>query len=924
MSSNPDVADDSLGEMPDETSSQAETSLDSPSDRPSRPLRIFFLFPAGLLLAVLVILAIALLGREVLRPFVVLDAANPVYTHPDGLTVSLASPDSRARVSIETIPRETFLTRQAGNAWSEALDVLPEYATPLSPLYTLEVRSGGPVVAEMAIPNGAEPLARLDLYIWDRAEKKWVFMPSHLDEAHDGIVFQPDRASITVMAVHVVSLPPVVGVVVTQGSPDAGLTYELAIPEGVSVTASGELIGAPAQASAPVVMPLVKNQPGGITSYEDAGQQVILIEQLMSLLQPYDGLVLDFAPGPGYSQLVAALAERIHAHGKRLDIVARGDSADAYELRELSLYADRVWIAPGDDPNIYLPTGDVRDLLSDIIRQVDRTRVGLLVSELNVDIAGGMVSPITTQNALALFGDVAVSGQFDPSIPLDSGTSLPLRLTGQIESMGFDVPLGMNYFTYRDQAGVLHYIYFGSAQNLARKLAWANHYGLGAVAVHGLAHPDAPAHLVDGVTAFTSQQPVGNPPALQIVWRVQSASGASVAETAGDLTLIQYLWQVLVEPGQYMISAAIREGEVQSERGQVSVQVAQGIPSGTPTPTATPSLAPTADPNATPAPRPTTAPVSGSIVAGQFELGGQTQTFAHPDQMRRAGMSWVKFQHKWSPGDDPSGAVGGRINDAHAQGFKVLLSIPGPSNPSSIDFQAYVSFVSRVAALGPDAIEIWNEMNFSYEWPPGQIDGAVYVNNMLAPAYQAIKAVNPSVMVISGAPTPTGAFNGCGTIGTISGCDDWFYIQQMRDAGANNYLDCVGVHYNEGIIPPSQRTGDPRAFGDFYSRYFFGMLDLYYGTFGKPLCFTELGYLTPEGYGALPANFAWAQSTTVAQQAQWLAEAAVLASQSNKVRLLIIFNVDFTTYGADPQAGYAMIRPGGGCPACDALAAVAP
>jgi hypothetical protein len=31
--------------------------------------------------------------------------------------------------------------------------------------------------------------------------------------------------------------------------------------------------------------------------------------------------------------------------------------------------------------------------------------------------------------------------------------------------------------------------------------------------------------------------------------------------------------------------------------------------------------------------------------------------------------------------------------------------------------------------------------------------------------------------------------------------------------------------------------------------------------------------------------------------------------------------VDFTVYGDDPQAGYAMIRPNGQCPACDALAA---
>jgi hypothetical protein len=37
---------------------------------------------------------------------------------------------------------------------------------------------------------------------------------------------------------------------------------------------------------------------------------------------------------------------------------------------------------------------------------------------------------------------------------------------------------------------------------------------------------------------------------------------------------------------------------------------------------------------------------------------------------------------------------------------------------------------------------------------------------------------------------------------------------------------------------------------------------------------------------------------------------------------MIIFNVDFSFYGADPQAGYAMIRPGNVCPACEQLAQV--
>jgi hypothetical protein len=106
------------------------------------------------------------------------------------------------------------------------------------------------------------------------------------------------------------------------------------------------------------------------------------------------------------------------------------------------------------------------------------------------------------------------------------------------------------------------------------------------------------------------------------------------------------------------------------------------------------------------------------------------------------------------------------------------------------------------------------------------------------------------------------------------------------------------------------------------------MVNLYSGAFGgsRPLCFTELGYLSSEGYGGLPPNFSWASGTSVSEQAQWLAEAVTLSKQSGRVRMLIVYNVDFTSYDpdGDPQAGYAIIRPGGSCPACSSLGAVAP
>jgi LysM repeat protein len=321
----------------------------------------------------------------------------------------------------------------------------------------------------------------------------------------------------------------------------------------------------------------------------------------------------------------------------------------------------------------------------------------------------------------------------------------------------------------------------------------------------------------------------------------------------------------------------------------------------------------------TPPPEPPPAPVpSGGN--GDFELGGQALGLGKKAQMSQAGMSWVKYQHKWLSGDAPS-VLAGEIQEAHNNGFKVLLSITGGTvhpAPGSIDFGRYVEFVGGVARLGPDAIEIWNEMNIDVEWPTGEINPRTYVNNMLAPAYNAIKAANPNVMVISGALAPTGFDNG-----SNAWADDR-YLAGMRAAGAVNYMDCIGVHHNAGATSPNVTTGHPSSYH--YSWYFWPTLNLYYNTFGgaRKVCFTELGYVSPEGFGGISPGFSWASGTSVAEHAQWLAEAASLSATSGKVRLMIVFNVDFTHYdlNGDPQAGYAIIRPDGSCPACATLGAV--
>jgi len=330
-----------------------------------------------------------------------------------------------------------------------------------------------------------------------------------------------------------------------------------------------------------------------------------------------------------------------------------------------------------------------------------------------------------------------------------------------------------------------------------------------------------------------------------------------------------------------------------------------------PVPGAAPTPAPTQ--GGTPAPT-TVPPPSGS---GGFELGGQVNTFSAPDKMKQAGMVWVKHQIRWSPG---AVASVGDINDAHAKGFKVLFSVVG--HPEDIsggrNFDNFANYVGELARLGADAIEVWNEMNLDREWPAGQINPTTYVD-LLRRSYNAIKAKNANTLVISGAPSPTGAE---GAFGLDRVWNDDRYIKGMAAAGAASYADCIGVHYNEGIISPKQTTGDPRD--NYFTRYYQGMVSTYYNAFGgqRRLCFTELGYLSPEGYGPLPSLFGWAGDTSIAEHAQWLGEAASLAKSSGLVRLLIVFNVDFTVYGDDPQAGYAIIRADGACPACATLGSV--
>jgi len=422
------------------------------------------------------------------------------------------------------------------------------------------------------------------------------------------------------------------------------------------------------------------------------------------------------------------------------------------------------------------------------------------------------------------------------------------------------------------------------------------------------------------VTVDTLNVRTGPADGYAIIGQLIGGEGAQILGElrGGDWLLILSPW------GPGWVRA--RFGEVFVPTGAaVPVVSAPAAPTPLPQPSATP--APTTDSQAIPfavSPTPNRTPgvlQLGGAATG-FELGGQIRAQGAHSIMQGIGMTWVKEQVRWERGETAQKAAQGAINAAHANGMKILISTLGHAyEMNGVDLNTYmdeyVQYLVGVAALNPDAIEVWNEPNIEIEWLAGRIDGATYTA-LLQKAYTAIKAVNPNVMVISAAPAPTGFFSGgCAS----AGCDDDVFIQQMAAAGAANYMDCIGIHYNEGIIPPDQNSGDPR--GTHHSYYFRAMMDLYYSNFGGrlPLCFTEIGYLSAEGLNAaLPPSMSWANNTTLQNQAEWLGMAATLARQSGRVRLMVVWNMNFDD--APARAGYAILRPDGGCPACAVLGEV--
>ncbi|MBC7813065.1 MAG: hypothetical protein H7175_18050 [Burkholderiales bacterium] len=318
-----------------------------------------------------------------------------------------------------------------------------------------------------------------------------------------------------------------------------------------------------------------------------------------------------------------------------------------------------------------------------------------------------------------------------------------------------------------------------------------------------------------------------------------------------------------------------------------------------------------------------------------FEVGIQVQESVDGNQELWMGevdkleTHWIKHQVRWELMEVEEDQIDWTVLDivlptAHEHGIKVMLSIvtapdwarePGVDTSRHgppADNQDYADFVTAIIERYPGmvhAVEVWNEQNLDREWTSARgLSAANYVA-LLRTTYQAIKEIDPGIIVISGALSPTGLSDG------VRAWDDFTYLEQLIEAGMLNYADCVGAHHNGYNVPPSMTwdnvPNDPTARfrGPFdnphHSWSFRSTLQTYAFKIeqaggDQKLCVTEFGWPSIEDMAGMPAGFEFAADNTLEEQRDWTIEAINNMQEWDIVWLAFLWNLN---YG--PQAGWA-------------------
>jgi hypothetical protein len=834
---------------------------------------------------------------------------------------------------------------------------LPTGLTLKSQMYHIETTGPAPrtVDVTLPLPSDSDNYHLLDLYAWHDAA--WMWVPSRVESANNTLQttldFVPDALAIVQPAS--VELNVSADFLPDESLPGAKLPAQLTLP-GLTVKSNGQLTGelpnipVEIQSKKLALIPVIRNWDAADSRKVVPLDDLLLddaarrrhIDSLTDLLKngDYAGLALEYRQiNPDtrdqFTALLTELRQALPA-GKTLSVQIEpprrlSDSAwdtGGYNWQAIGRLVDTVSVpvlprAAGGNPEA---------MLAYAVRQVNRQKLQVILPAGNLELIDDAVYPISANQALA---SLEIEGGTAAVINPDEQVSFLLARLPASTDIQVDETSGAYWYAWLDEANRHHTIYLENIGGVVSTMELASRYNLPGVALQ-----QYNSEIWEVVKNFARQS--ATPPEYEysVAWRIEAKNGDTVAEQVQNLSNAAYQWQAPPAGGSFKVEVSIATGPDAPALAENSVEIqvatptptATFTPTPTPTPTNTPTptatRTPTATPTATPKPAAPAAPKQPAppavaAVNVPFGYGIQTDprgnTGANIGHINTLGFNWVKVQMAWkdvesAPGDYSWGMWDELVNAYNANGIQILLSIPKapdwarpfdddksvegpPADPGQ-----YAQFVATVADRyrgRVQAIEIWNEQNLWYEaGGMGRINAADYVQ-LLQLSYRAIKAVNPDIIVVSGALTPAG------NVGAAA-VDDIDYLNQMYANGAKGFFDALGAHPSGYNCPASgdwRSVQDPTALnfrGTFNNRHhswcFRGTMEGYRevmvanGDGNKAIVPTEFGWAVS---GNPHPGYEYAADNTPEEQAQWITEAYQLAKNWGWVGPMFLWNLDY-------------------------------
>lgn len=207
-----------------------------------------------------------------------------------------------------------------------------------------------------------------------------------------------------------------------------------------------------------------------------------------------------------------------------------------------------------------------------------------------------------------------------------------------------------------------------------------------------------------------------------------------------------------------------------------------------------------------------------------FYLMSEAQIAQTLDAMQALGVQNVRIGIFWADIEPEEGTfnwanVDRMVDAATARGMGILGTIlytpewagatlppedtEWASHPDPVKFGDFVSVVAEKYEGRISTYEIWNEPTGSMFWDP--VDPEAYTD-ILKEGYQAIKAVDPTAIVIAGSVVAGPTYVDGSALSPID------FLEGMYDAGAQGYFDAISYHPYQYTMSFSNGANQPDEF----------------------------------------------------------------------------------------------------------------